>query len=46
MNVAPYVPAQIEPKWQKIWDEQGAFRAENRTDKPKYYCLIEFPYPS
>ena len=46
MNVAPYVPAQIEPKWQKIWDEQHAFRAENTSDKPKYYCLIEFPYPS
>ena len=46
MNVAPYVPAQIEPKWQRLWDEQGAFRAENRLDKPKYYCLIEFPYPS
>ena len=46
MNVAPYVPAQIEPKWQKIWDEQHAFSAENHSDKPKYYCLIEFPYPS
>ena len=46
MNVAPYVPAQIEPKWQRIWDEQHAFRAENKSDKPKYYCLIEFPYPS
>ena len=46
MNVAPYVPSQIEPKWQRLWDEQHAFRAENRSDKPKYYCLIEFPYPS
>ena len=46
MNVAPYVPAQIEPKWQQLWDEQHAFRAENDSDKPKYYCLIEFPYPS
>ena len=46
MNVAPYVPAQIEPKWQRIWDEQHAFRADNVSDKPKYYCLIEFPYPS
>ncbi len=46
MNVAPYVPAQIEPKWQRLWDEQHAFQAENVSDKPKYYCLIEFPYPS
>ncbi len=46
MNVAPYVPAQIEPKWQRLWEEQHAFRAENHSDKPKYYCLIEFPYPS
>ncbi len=46
MNVTPYVPSQIEPKWQRIWEEQGAFKAEQNTDKPKYYCLIEFPYPS
>ena len=46
MNVAPYIPSQIEPKWQKIWDEQHAFEAENDYTKKKYYCLIEFPYPS
>ena len=41
-----YNPAQIEPKWQKYWDDTGAFRAENHSDKPKFYGLIEFPYPS
>ncbi len=46
MNVAPYVPSEIEPKWQKIWEEQHAFTAEEDHSKPKYYCLIEFPYPS
>ncbi len=46
MNVAPYVPSEIEPKWQKIWKEQHAFTAEEDHSKPKYYCLIEFPYPS
>ena len=46
MNVAPYIPSEIEPKWQRLWEEQHAFRAENHSDKRKYYCLIEFPYPS
>ena len=36
----------IEQKWQKIWDESGCFRAEDGSDRPKYYALIEFPYPS
>ncbi len=35
-----------DKKWQDIWDEKQAFRAENHSDKPKYYTLIEFPYPS
>ena len=37
---------QIEPKWQQKWDETGAFRAEDFSSKPKYYNLVEFPYPS
>ena len=37
---------QIEPKWQQKWDETGAFRAEDFSAKPKYYNLVEFPYPS
>ena len=36
----------IEPKWQKAWEEAGIFHAENDSAKPKYYTLIEFPYPS
>ncbi len=41
-----YSPRQIEPKWQKKWEETGLFHAEFPSQKPKYYCLIEFPYPS
>ena len=36
----------IEPKWQAAWEEAGVFHAQNGSDKPKYYALIEFPYPS
>ncbi len=36
----------VEPKWQKKWEEAGVFHAEDRSDKPKYYALVEFPYPS
>lgn len=36
----------IEKKWHKIWDETGVFHAENRSGKPAYYALVEFPYPS
>ena len=36
----------IEKKWQDIWDETEAFKAENKSDKPKYFALVEFPYPS
>ena len=36
----------IEPKWQEIWEEKGVFHAETNSDKPKFYGLIEFPYPS
>ena len=41
-----YNPEQIEKKWQKRWLDSGVFNAEFPSDKPKYYCLIEFPYPS
>ena len=47
MNEIPqYSPAKIEKKWQKIWEDSGVFNAEFPSTKPKYYCLIEFPYPS
>lgn len=46
MFSAPYNPDVIEKKWQKIWEEEHAFEASSDYSKPKYYCLIEFPYPS
>ena len=46
MKVNPYNPAEIEPKWQKIWEDTHAFEAEDDHSKPKFYGLIEFPYPS
>ncbi|WP_074407016.1 MULTISPECIES: leucine--tRNA ligase [Aquimarina] len=36
----------IEARWQKYWAEKGTFKAENNSDKPKYYVLDMFPYPS
>ncbi len=36
----------IEKKWQKRWEEEGAFHAKLDPSKPKYYTLVEFPYPS
>ena len=38
--------ASIEKKWQDIWEAQGTFAASNDYTKPKYYALVEFPYPS
>lgn len=38
--------ATVEPKWQKYWEEHGTFKAEDNSDKPKFYALVEFPYPS
>ena len=37
---------EIEPKWQKKWDDAKLFNAEENSKKPKFYSLIEFPYPS
>jgi leucyl-tRNA synthetase len=37
---------EIEAKWQKYWSENQTFKASNNTDKPKYYVLDMFPYPS
>ena len=44
--MATYDPKTIEPKWQTYWEEKKLFAAADRSSKPKYYCLIEFPYPS
>lgn len=41
-----YSPKNIEKKWQDIWDEEKAFQAGEDYSKPKYYALVEFPYPS
>ena len=47
MNDIPrYNPAEIEPKWQKHWDDSGVLNASDDHSMPKFYPLIEFPYPS
>jgi leucyl-tRNA synthetase len=45
-NSTDYNFAQIEPHWQKIWEEQKTFRTPGTSSKPKYYALDMFPYPS
>ncbi|MBO4838296.1 MAG: leucine--tRNA ligase [Lachnospiraceae bacterium] len=42
----PYNPKQIEKKWQDIWEKEQAFATPNDYSRPKYYALVEFPYPS
>lgn len=43
----PYTPQEIEPKWQKIWNDRNAYKTpENENDRPKFYALEMFPYPS
>ncbi|MDU0368778.1 leucine--tRNA ligase [Hymenobacter endophyticus] len=41
-----YQPQDIEKKWQAHWKEHNTFKAENQSEKPKYYVLDMFPYPS
>ena len=41
-----YRPNEIEKKWQAIWDEKEVYKTELDKNKPKYYALVEFPYPS
>ena len=36
----------VEEKWQKKWEERGVFHAKDNTSEPKFYALVEFPYPS
>ncbi len=36
----------VEEKWQKKWEDAGAFKAEDFSKKPKFYAMVEFPYPS
>ncbi|MEO1658764.1 MAG: leucine--tRNA ligase [Pseudomonadota bacterium] len=44
--MARYNPAAAEPKWQKAWEEKDCFAAGRHSERPKYYVLEMFPYPS
>ena len=46
MKQAKYDFKSIEPKWQKYWEDHDTFKAVDFSDKPKFYALVEFPYPS
>ena len=41
-----YNAAEVEPRWQAVWDKGDIYRADNNSDKPKFYALEMFPYPS
>ena len=41
-----YLPQEIESKWQRTWREHGVLRADDASDRPKYYDLVMYPYPS
>ena len=41
-----YDPAEIEPRRQALWRERDVYRTPDISDRPKYYCLDFFPYPS
>lgn len=41
-----YFPQEIEKKWQKIWEDEKVFKTPDDSDKPKYFALSMFPYPS
>ena len=41
-----YYPQEIEKKWQKVWEDNKAFKTTDDSNKPKYYALSMFPYPS
>ena len=42
----PYNHKEVETKWQKVWDDEQAFKVGEDFSKPKFYALVEFPYPS
>src|SRR5215472_7080365 len=46
IEIPPYEPGTIEPKWQRIWEERGQNRIVERPDKKKFYLLEYLPYPS
>ncbi len=41
-----YNHREVETKWQKVWDDEKAFKTSEDYSRPKYYALVEFPYPS
>jgi len=41
-----YNAAEVEPRWQAVWEKGDIYRAEDKSDKPKFYALEMFPYPS
>ncbi|HPR96069.1 MAG TPA: leucine--tRNA ligase [Thermotogota bacterium] len=41
-----FIPADFEKKWQEVWEEKGIYQCETHSDKPNYYALVMFPYPS
>ena len=45
-NLGEYDPKKIEGKWQEIWEREGLFRTKDDKSLPKYFPLVEFPYPS
>ena len=46
MQASSYSPREIEPKWQRYWDQNAVYRTSHDPDKPKYYILEMLPYPS
>ena len=46
MTTNRYDPRKAEPRWQRLWEERGLFRANENDPRPKYYVLEMFPYPS
>ncbi len=45
-DTSRYNAAEVEPRWQKVWQERDIYRADDESDKPKFYALEMFPYPS
>src|SRR3989338_4563619 len=45
-EILKYIPSQIESKWQNKWEEAGLYEARDFDKRPKFFVLIEFPYPS
>ena len=41
-----FLPSELESKWQSVWDEKACFKTDTNKDRPKYYVLEMFPYPS